>query len=856
MRKHTESQPKKDRARTRGTMAAIHTPLLDQSIESNGESASRLAHTVGLGLGSAGGLQDSNKSAVLLLGGGGGGSAGGGAATTKRQQMRQSNGMVISNQIPGGGTPPPTSTETTTAAAVSTSQKLFGCVIVLSTAILVGANIAQLQSAGEIDQSGVWPNATSFAAVLAVPIWVVHQLWFDKLPDGTTRPAGSIPWPASNFIFRRIFGCVRRDADTDDPTQWHLAILAPPTFLHVLHTTTTFGTTAILTALDTNRTALNRILSSLFWVAWGITCQWAAYQGRRVLIGVFQGSLFEKCFTIAKYIGISLFTAIIFGVFKLLIWYYETKPARDAALAQEYAVSDGDIVFPHWCLVISITWTGIWYGVCDALQIVKSKSSVDTSTLAKTMPLQVILVGYIWFATAVPFIWADGAVALGARRYQFGDGSPCDATCPDSTASFSPALCAATLGMQFLASGTCSPSQMWWPVPVLWFTLMCLLAFDCRCQESFNIKLRLPKGKKYHFFICHHQSSGGNQARILYDQLTSLGCKVWYDNEQQATERNLDGMRRGVQSSRTLLIFLSGRFETNGEPDKNGDYEGPFTRWFCHEEMAAARKHGLTIIGVKEDDPRFGAPNFALEKQRALTGGRGGGPVNEHAEDNVVLLDQVCFINRRTQKHEIKGYLDEIVRQGIEEASHACVSHDHEAAANVQPTTGIFDLDLPAGKSSHFCVCCPQPFGADENQAVALLRHLTDKGCVVHYLESAGGQSSGEMERVIRESTCLLLYLSIDKMEQGRLFSNEFCHWQMKIAQEAGLLVIGVHQDGFGRADFEAEKHHCRMLELSESNLRLLDQVCFVPARTQKHEVQAYVDEVLSQWTKHLLQAS
>ena len=57
----------------------------------------------------------------------------------------------------------------------------------------------------------------------------------------------------------------------------------------------------------------------------------------------------------------------------------------------------------------------------------------------------------------------------------------------------------------------------------------------------------------------HHQSSGGNQARILYEQLTSLGCKVWYDNAMGRGDVNLNGMRRGVRESVTFLIFLSGR---------------------------------------------------------------------------------------------------------------------------------------------------------------------------------------------------------------------------------------------------------------------------------------------------------
>ena len=57
-------------------------------------------------------------------------------------------------------------------------------------------------------------------------------------------------------------------------------------------------------------------------------------------------------------------------------------------------------------------------------------------------------------------------------------------------------------------------------------------------------------------------------------------------------------------------------------------------------------EQGLNIIGVKESDPRFGAPDIALERSRAMTGGPGGGPVNDKAAENVELLDQVCFIVR------------------------------------------------------------------------------------------------------------------------------------------------------------------------------------------------------------------
>ena len=65
--------------------------------------------------------------------------------------------------------------------------------------------------------------------------------------------------------------------------------------------------------------------------------------------------------------------------------------------------------------------------------------------------------------------------------------------------------------------------------------------------------------ERFHFFICHHQGSGGNQAHLLSTWLQNLGYLVWHDNSQRAEQRNLDEMKRGVRASECLLIFLSGR---------------------------------------------------------------------------------------------------------------------------------------------------------------------------------------------------------------------------------------------------------------------------------------------------------
>ena len=162
------------------------------------------------------------------------------------------------------------------------------------------------------------------------------------------------------------------------------------------------------------------------------------------------------------------------------------------------------------------------------------------------------------------------------------------------------------------------------------------------------------------------QASGGDQSNNLCIRLEQLGYKVWYDNGQNALHRNLEGMKSGVRESMCLMIFLSGRKETDGVADINGLYEGPFTRWFCHEEMTTAHEKGLRCIGVMETDDRKGRPDFGLEKSRALTGGSGGGPVNPNAKHNVHLLDDTAFIPYRRQQHEVDAMLKEIQRQAAE----------------------------------------------------------------------------------------------------------------------------------------------------------------------------------------------
>jgi hypothetical protein len=86
--------------------------------------------------------------------------------------------------------------------------------------------------------------------------------------------------------------------------------------------------------------------------------------------------------------------------------------------------------------------------------------------------------------------------------------------------------------------------------------------------------------------------------------------------------------------------------------------------------MGTAREQGLRFVGVMETDERHCKPDVALEKSRARTGGRNGGPdqvepctVHDQVEENLRLMDGICFIPLRRQEHEVGPMLKEIIRQ-------------------------------------------------------------------------------------------------------------------------------------------------------------------------------------------------
>ena len=142
--------------------------------------------------------------------------------------------------------------------------------------------------------------------------------------------------------------------------------------------------------------------------------------------------------------------------------------------------------------------------------------------------------------------------------------------------------------------------------------------------------------KRYHFFILRHYDTGENQAYLLSVMLEERGYRVKM-GPNQAHETD-EVMKDQVRASECLLVLLTGgiisadgHFDTEYARHQNiaGEYQGIFTQRSCHEAISTGRTAGLRCCGVMETDRRHGCPDFKLERVRARTGGKDGGPIHE-----------------------------------------------------------------------------------------------------------------------------------------------------------------------------------------------------------------------------------
>jgi hypothetical protein len=165
-------------------------------------------------------------------------------------------------------------------------------------------------------------------------------------------------------------------------------------------------------------------------------------------------------------------------------------------------------------------------------------------------------------------------------------------------------------------------------------------------------------------------------------------------------------------------------------------------------------------------------------------------------------------------------------------------------------------LALGTGLLYHFAICHHLLLseGDDPSSGANQLRQqLRAAGCSVVVLRPDA--SADEISRCVAASQCLLLYLggrqseSLSSEYQG-LFGNRCCHEQLRIAQEAEKVIIGVKETNAaaGLPDFNAEKRCCVSGSREAAQCAwALRQVCFIERRTAVHEIPAFISEVLRQ---------
>ena len=163
-------------------------------------------------------------------------------------------------------------------------------------------------------------------------------------------------------------------------------------------------------------------------------------------------------------------------------------------------------------------------------------------------------------------------------------------------------------------------------------------------------------------------------------------------------------------------------------------------------------------------------------------------------------------------------------------------------------------LALGTGLRYHFAIChhlsLPED-GDPSSGANERRQQLCAVGCSVVCLRPDA--TTSEIADCITASQCLLLYLGGQQSRSSEyqgLFGSPCCHEQLRVAQLAERIIIGVKEtsEACGPPDFHAEERLCSAG--SEEATRCawaLKQVCFMERRTAVHEIPAFISEVLRQ---------
>lgn len=413
---------------------------------------------------------------------------------------------------------------------ISRPQWLLGAVAFVSPATFALVTLSALHAD---DVVGAMPRVFEFAATISTSILVLHTIWFDEsLADPDSDSTGDVVsetsscamrWPTTGWV-AKIFGCAASASEPDEDTGAQNRSRTkglPDTILtahFVLYGLVLAAYPALRAKSSTGEevTIPYRIQSTGTKVLLVIAAFWLAIQVRRAVLGVAtdRQSMRRVSVVVVRAMAASIAMQICL-LCKFLLWHGDIDAVVRIAIENGFPRDDldgqRDIFFSLVNLSGAVSAISLWVAITISLGLFDNDLR-DKHTLGKTLPIQLLLVAVLCVACAIAYMWVDTEITKGNRRYQLTDDAGvviglCDATC-DLSPPRNFVLCSISLGLQYAAQGECSVD-----VQMNIISLICvpiaflLLGYDIYHQDSFNQKLKLPPGKKYHFFICHHQGA-------------------------------------------------------------------------------------------------------------------------------------------------------------------------------------------------------------------------------------------------------------------------------------------------------------------------------------------------------------
>ena len=141
---------------------------------------------------------------------------------------------------------------------------------------------------------------------------------------------------------------------------------------------------------------------------------------------------------------------------------------------------------------------------------------------------------------------------------------------------------------------------------------------------------------QYHALASHSQQDARDSVGLITQSLKEKNIKIWWDMDQKVS---MDGMLKGIENSKTILVFLTKTY---------------FTRQWCRWELFCALVMEKPVIFVHEN--RF-EKAFSFNPKVYLQ----GVPKDWH-EIVQTLVKETVSIEYETVGHQREAMMEEITQ--------------------------------------------------------------------------------------------------------------------------------------------------------------------------------------------------